>query len=110
MSSYSSKWIIQRVTALLLIPLTFWFVYNCILFTKIEYIELINFFNSYLNSFLFLIMMSSMLIHAKLGCEAIIDDYISSSLQKKITKSIISITFYLAIFITVISILSILNK
>ena len=28
MNSYSSKWIIQRITAVLLIPLTFWFVYQ----------------------------------------------------------------------------------
>ena len=75
MSSYSFKWIVQRITAAILIPLTFWFVYNCVLFSKLDYQSLIIFFNSYLNSSLFLIMMISMMIHTILGCETIITDY-----------------------------------
>jgi len=108
MSNYSFKWIIQRVTAILLIPLTFWFVYNCIFLSKSDYYQTINFFHSYLNSFLFLVMMASMLVHAKLGCETIIEDYISYSFLKKLTIYLIRIIFYLVIFITLISILTIL--
>ena len=110
MSNYSFKWIVQRITAVLLIPLTFWFVYNCILFSRIEYNELIVFFNSYINSTLFLIMMVSMLIHAQFGCETIIEDYVLSSSLKKNTIFIIRLVAYSAIIITVISILSILSS
>ena len=110
MSNYSFKWIVQRITAGLLIPLTFWFVYNCILFSKIGYNELIIFFSSYLNSAIFLIMIVSMLIHTILGCETIIEDYVSSSKLKKITMFVIRLTFYSSIIIAMISILSILSK
>ena len=82
---------VQRITAALLVPLTFWFVYNCILLSKIEYRELIAFFNSYLNSTLFVIMMILMLIHTKLGCETIVEDYVSSLLLKKTIMFIITI-------------------
>ena len=47
-NSYASKWILQRATALLLIPLTFWFIYQCISFQDLQYEELKLFFGSYI--------------------------------------------------------------
>ena len=104
MNNYSSKWIIQRVTAVLLIPLTFWFVYNCVLFSKSNYNDLILFFSSYINSILFLVMMIVMLIHSKYGCETIIEDYIVSRQIKTITLLILRITIYLVILISLASV------
>ena len=108
MNNYSSKWIIQRVTAVLLIPLTFWFVYNCVLFSKSNYNDLILFFSSYINSLLFLIMMIVMLIHSKYGCETIIEDYIVSKKVKTITLLILRITIYLVILISLTSVVVII--
>ena len=108
MSSYSSKWIIQRITGLLLIPLTFWFVYNCVLFSKSNYNELILFFSSYINSLLFLVMMIAMLIHSKYGCETIIDDYVVSKKIKTIALFILQITVYLVILISLASVVVII--
>ena len=86
--NYSNKWLIQRITAIFLIPLSFWFVYNCVSFQNLQYDDLLLFFQSYINSFLFLVMMISMLIHARLGCETIVQDYISSMFLKKFLYSI----------------------
>ena len=97
-NSYASKWILQRITAILLIPLTFWFIYHCISFQYLQFEEMKLFFQSYLNSFLFLSMMIVMLIHAKLGCETIVQDYISSLYLQKTFKGLIN-------FITVITLL-----
>lgn len=108
MHKYKFKWITQRVTAVLLIPLSFWFIYNCLLFASMTYNELINFFNSILNSFLFLIMMILILVHSKIGNETIIDDYIKSKSINKILKLAINIVIYMSIIIVVISIFKIL--
>ncbi len=108
MNNYSSKWIIQRITAVLLIPLAFWFVYNCVLFSKSNYNDLILFFSSYSNSLLFLIMMIVMLIHSKYGCETIIEDYIVSKKIKTITLLILQITIYLVILISLTSLVVII--
>ena len=108
--SFYSKWILQRVTAIILIPLTFWFIYQCISFTKFQYSELSFFFQSYFKSFLFLIMMGVMLIHGKLGCETIIDDYISSINSKKIFKFIINFSTYSSFFLVFFSIIKILMQ
>ena len=104
--NYSLKWIIQRVSALLLIPLSFWFIYNCIKFQNLTYPELNFFFKSYLNSSLFLLMMITMIIHAKLGCETIVQDYFSNL---KFRKYFINFINFIAIFSLFFSILAIIK-
>ena len=98
---YTSKWVLQRITAIFLIPLTFWFVYQCISFQNSQFQQMKSFFGSYLNSFLFLSMMIAMLVHAKLGCETIVIDYVNSLNLQKILKSLINIITILTLFLVV---------
>ena len=98
MKKYSTKWIAQRVTALLLVPLFFWFIYHCISFQNLSYKEIVNFFSSFINSFLFLVLMIAMLIHSQLGCETIIEDYISSMTLFKIILFVWTIGIFYHLF------------
>ena len=107
MKKYSTKWITQRITALLLVPLFFWFIYHCISFQNLSYKEIVNFFSSFINSFLFLVLMIAMLIHSQLGCETIIEDYISSRNHKRLTIWGIKLITYATASISVISVISI---
>ena len=106
MKNYSKKWIIQRITAFVLIPLTFWFIYNCLLLASLDYYETKAFFFSKINSSLYFILTISMLYHSKLGCETIVEDYVTSQKLKYITKSLISLLTYLLMIIVSISIFS----
>ena len=108
MKNYALKWLLQRATASLLIPLTFWFIYSAISLSKMEYDETIDFFKSYLNSFLFYIMMIAMLLHAKLGLQTIIDDYVTSQKTSKISKWGINLTSYLLMILLTIFITKVL--
>ena len=103
-NSYASKWILQRITALFLIPLTFWFIYHCISFQYLQFEEMKLFFQSYLNSFLFLIMMITMLIHGKLGCETIVKDYVSSFYLQKFFKGLINFLSLITFFLVTVAI------
>ena len=94
MKNYALKWLLQRLTASMLIPLTFWFIYSAISLSKMEYEETIKFFQSYFNSFLFYAMMIAMLLHAKLGLQTIIDDYVTSKKIYKLSKWGINLTSY----------------
>ena len=102
--SYSFKWIMQRVTALFLIPFSFWFIYHCISFQNLTYFEFKMFFESFFNSTLFVLMMITMLIHAKLGCETIIQDYISTPTLNKICKKIINFFIIFLLFLVILAI------
>ena len=102
MKNYALKWLLQRVTASILIPLTFWFIYSAISLSKMAYDETAIFFQSYLNSFLFYLMMITMFIHAKMGLQTIIDDYVTSKKIYKFIKWTINlISYFLMILVTI---------
>ena len=107
MKNYARKWIIQRITAILLIPLSFWFIYHCLSFASMNYSQLFLFFKSIINSLLFLIMMISMLIHAKLGCETIVEDYVTSKSLKDVSTLLINLIVYLSMIIISLAIVKI---
>ena len=107
MKKYKNKWIMQRITALILIPLSFWFIITCLSFSSMQYFEIIIFFNSALNSFLFLLMIIVTLIHSKLGCDNIIEDYVSTNYVKILSKRIINLFIYLLIFVVILSIIKV---
>ena len=103
-NKHSIKWVTQRITAIILIPISFWFIFKCISFQNLDYYELKLFFESYLNSVLFLIMMLAMLIHAKLGCETIIEDYVSTKSLKKISITLINFIVITSFFLVILAI------
>ena len=107
MRNYARKWLIQRITATLLIPLSFWFIYHCLSFASMNYTQLFLFFKSIINSLLFLIMMISMLIHAKFGCETIVEDYVTSKSLKDISTLLINLIVYLSMIIISLAIVRI---
>ena len=94
MKNYAFKWLTQRITASILIPLTFWFIYSAISLSKMTFSEIEIFFQSYLNALLFFIMMQSMLLHSKLGLQTIIEDYVTSKKIAKLIKVLINYTIY----------------
>ena len=110
MKNYAAKWIMQRLTAVILIPLTFWFVYQCVLLSTYEYDQIKTFFFSKINASLFFILIISMLYHAKLGNETIVEDYVTSVNLKRVTKLTISILTYLFMILTTISLFYIINS
>ena len=110
MKNYATKWIAQRVTAVILIPLTFWFVYQCILLSNYEYDQTKAFFFSKVNSLLYFILVVAMLYHAKLGCETIVEDYVTSHNVKKITKLFINLLSYTFMILTTISLFYIVTS
>ena len=107
MRNYARKWLIQRITATLLIPLSFWFIYHCLSFASMNYTQLFLFFKSIINSLFFLIMMISMLIHTKLGCETIVEDYVTSKSLKDISTLLINLIVYLSMIIITLAIVRI---
>ena len=110
MKNYASKWIMQRLTAVILIPLTFWFVYQFVLLSNYEYDQIKAFFFSKINASLFFILIIAMLYHAKLGNETIVEDYVTSINLKKATKLSISIIAYLSMILTTISLFYIVTS
>ncbi len=67
----------QRLTALALVPLMFWFCFSVALLPDISYNVLLAWLRSPLNTVLLLLMIIVGLHHGQMGMQVIIEDYIA---------------------------------
>ena len=82
----SRKWILQRVSALLVAPLIVWFLISLISLSTKDYNSTINFFSQPLFSFLTIILLISGFFHAKVGLSEIFEDYVHSEKIKNVAN------------------------
>ncbi len=76
-------WWQQRVTAVALIPLSLWFV--CSLITALlspNVIHVAEWFSSPINSMFMIMLLGVTFVHAKLGVQVIIEDYVKCNVSK----------------------------
>ena len=107
MRSAKSNWLAQRITAIILIPLTFWFLYFIMEIISYNHNQVLYFFKSSTNGFLFMLMLALMIYHGKLGLQIIIEDYVSNNLLQKRIIYLINFLSLILFFVSLISILTI---
>ena len=103
----SRKWILQRVSALIVAPLIIWFLISLISLSTGDYNSVINFFSKPLFLFLTIILLISGFFHIKIGLSEIFEDYIQNVKIKNIANLL---TFLLSIIIPSITIILLLYK
>ena len=103
----SRKWIFQRVSALIVVPLIIWFLISLISLSTGDYNSVINFFSKPLFLFLTIILLITGFFHAKIGLSEIFEDYIQDAKIKNVTNLF---TFLLSIIIPSITIILLLYK
>lgn len=99
-------WWYQRVTAVLLIPLSIWFMVKLITLTSMSHAAVSEWLHSPVNAVLMITLIISLFYHAQLGMQVVIEDYVESDWQKVL--SIILIKF-LALFAGLTSTLAIVK-
>jgi len=99
-------WWHQRLTAIALIPLSFWFVYSLAIMAGTEHAMIVQWLRQPHVALLFILFVAALFYHAQLGMQVIVEDYVHSEWQK--ITSIILIRF-LALVGALSAILSILN-
>ena len=104
MMSGKSHWLIQRVSAIILIPLSLWFLYQLVKLTSYTHNDVMLFFSSTINSCLFLIMIIISIFHGKLGIQTIAEDYVNSLNLRNTIIKIVNIFSYALITISILSI------
>mgnify|MGYP006189043229 CR=1 FL=1 len=102
----SHHWWHQRLTAIALVPLSFWFIYSLMSMVGAEYMTVVYWLRLPYVTVLMILFIVSLFYHALLGIQVVIEDYIDSEWQK--IGCIILIKF-LAVIGVLASVLSILN-
>ncbi len=72
----------QRVTAVVLAPLTLWFVWSVARYTGAPHAEVVTFLGNPFNATAMLLFVAAGLYHMSLGVQVIIEDYIGREILK----------------------------
>ena len=103
----SRKWIFQRISALIIVPLIVWFLISLISLSTRDYNSVINFFSNPLFLLLTIILLITGFFHAKIGLNEIYEDYIQDEKIKNVANLL---TFLLSIVVPLVTIILLLYK
>ena len=106
MNKSTKKWVFQRITAVLLIPIMSWFIFNFIIIYDKSYLEVLNFFNNNFNKYLMSVFLILSFSHLILGLCEVFEDYIE---EEKIKNVANKITKFFGIIIPIITIIVLFN-
>ena len=98
----SRKWILQRISALMVAPLILWFLISLISLSTGDYNSVINFFSKPLFLFLTIILLITGFFHAKIGLSEIYEDYIQDEKIKNVANKVLNIFAIIFPLITII--------
>ena len=99
----SVKWYWQRLTALILVPASYWFVFFFISNLNSSYNVMTNSLDNFFMKLLMIIFFLTAVVHARLGLVTIYEDYFKEN-QVKIYSRLTDISLTL-VFIMVLPIL-----
>lgn len=98
---------LQRVTAVALIPLTLWFITSLITtVVSSDIIYVAQWFASPINAILTVLLLIALFMHARLGVQVVIEDYISCKVKR---YSLLIANNLVSIGLSVISIFAVLK-
>ena len=101
----SQKWILQRISALVIAPIIVWFLISLISLSSKDYSAVINFFTKPLFLFLTIILLIVGFFHAKIGLSEIFEDYIQDKKIKNVANLLVLILSIIIPLVTVILLL-----
>lgn len=79
-----SHWWLQRLTALAMIPLSLWFIYNMLtaLLLQPDISPIAQLLASPLSAVASVLLLAALFLHAKLGLQTVIEDYVHRPVPK----------------------------
>jgi len=77
-------WSLQRLTSIMLAPLSVFFIYTIITTLNLGHEAMIETYSSPFNAIVAILFFTTMFFHLSLGIEVILDDYIPNPKQHKI--------------------------
>ena len=98
------KWILHRVSAVILVPLFVWFYFSLISLSEKNYQEAIYFFENPLFKILIIALFFIGFFHAKISLNEIFEDYIHDQKIKDVANLLASI-LSIVLLITILTLL-----
>ena len=103
-----NKWMIQRISAIVLLPLLLFFLYSLINLVNQDYTGALDFFDSYLSIIIFTLFLIFSGLHFKLGLNEIIKDYVQDESFKSILNKVVFLYSAVLPMVGIISLIAII--
>lgn len=80
--SGTHHWIMQRITALALVPLTLWFVWNVVALAGADHAAVAAWAGAPVNAVLLVLLIAATFHHLQLGLQVVVEDYVHGEARK----------------------------
>ena len=101
----TKKWLLMKLSSIVLIPLMFWFIINLVSIYDGEYVELISFFSSSTSKILYSLFIISAFSFFSLTISEVFEDYIKDEKIKNVATKLLYIFAIVVPLLTIFSIL-----
>ena len=102
MNVATKKWIFIKASSIILIPLMLWFIINFVSIYDQTYSEVLNFFTSKMNKFLFSLFIVFAFFFSSLTISEVFEDYIGNEKTKNVANRLMYISAISISFLTII--------
>ena len=106
MISATKKWILLKVSSVILVPLMLWFLFNLVSFYDKPYQEVLLFFTNQPTKFIFSLFIIFAYFYSALSISEVFEDYIENEKLKNVANKLL----YLSAIVIPISTLFILFR
>ena len=106
MNNATKKWLLMRVSSVVLIPLMIWFILNLVSVFNKDYVDIVNFFSNQPSKILVSLLLVFAYFFSALSISEVFEDYIQDEKIKNVANKTLNI---FAIIIPLITIIIIFN-
>jgi succinate dehydrogenase / fumarate reductase membrane anchor subunit len=106
MNNVTKKWLLMRISSVVLIPLMIWFILNLVSVFNKDYVDIVNFFSNQPSKILVSLLLVFAYFFSALSISEVFEDYIQDEKIKNVANKTLNI---FAIIIPLITIIIIFN-
>ena len=106
MNNVTKKWVLMRVSSVVLIPLMTWFILNLVSVFNKDYVDIVNFFSNQPSKILVSLLLVFAYFFSALSISEVFEDYIQDEKIKNAANKMLNI---FAIMVPLITIIVIFN-
>ena len=102
MNNVTKKWLLMRVSSVVLIPLMTWFILNLVSVFNKDYVDIVNFFSIQPSKILVSLLLVFAYFFSALSISEVFEDYIQDEKIKNVANKALNIFAILVPLITII--------
>ena len=102
MNNVTKKWLLMRVSSVVLIPLMTWFILNLVSVFNKDYVDIVNFFSNQPSKILVSLLLVFAYFFSALSISEVFEDYIQDKKIKNVANKVLNIFAILVPLITII--------